>query len=147
MIDFLARYLFVRRTKKHLDQMWGGFDLNLVRSMLKEFGADDAIKSLYDRGGRHAGDAAVLISVAAVARFLDEISEAERVALRADPMAPPFGMALGELALMGSVIASELLSYRLHAEIEGRLRGLSPFEIDTEYKQFLAGRATERQRG
>lgn len=42
-------------------------------------------------------------------------------------------------------IASEVLEFRLHAEIDGCLRGLSAYQIEEEYKSFLAGRAMRQQ--
>jgi hypothetical protein len=142
VINFFPRYAFARKVRKNLYDLWSGFDKATVQELFQAYGVENAIRQQYDKGARHSADTAIIISVFIVAGFIDLLDGHERAALIANPGSPPFGMALAIMDSTSGKIASDVLSFRLHAEIDGRFRGLSEYQIEEGYKHFLACRST-----
>lgn len=85
-----------------------------------------------------------IISLVIVARLIELLDPNERAAILANPTSSPIGEALSAMEVLGRAIASDTLTFRLHAEIDGRLRGWTRQQIEEGYKRYLINRSANR---
>lgn len=55
MINFFARRAFVRRVRKHLNELWCAFDNHTLQEVFRSYGLDNVIQQHFDKGASLRG--------------------------------------------------------------------------------------------